>query len=219
MLRQAFESELRRLRDEILTLGSMVEEALFRAVDCLKRRDLQGSRRVIAADGAINEKRFAIEYNTLAIIATQQPTAGDLRRLAAILEVATELERTGDYAKGISKISLSIGDDPLIKPVVDLPLMCEKACDMLSRALAAFVSDDLEVARSLPDEDDVVDALYNQVYRELLALMLGNPATFDQCTLLLWAAHNLERAADRVTNICERTVFTVTGELVEMGVE
>jgi phosphate transport system protein len=138
--------------------------------------------------------------------------------VAAVLEIAGELERIGDYAKGIAKINLMIGDEPLIKPIVDLPRMARVASSMLHRSLEAFVLRDCDMARAIPNDDDEVDALYLQVYRELLTLMMSNPKTIDQATYLLWAAHNLERAADRVTNICERVVFTVTGEMAEMDV-
>lgn len=219
MLRQTFERELQRLQDDMLTLGSMVEKALLDSVECLKRRDLEGSRRIIAGDREINEKRYSIEADCLTLIATQQPMAGDLRTIAAILEIATELERTGDYAKGISKINLLIGNAPLIKPLIDIPRMAEKACDMLSRALKAFAERDVEAARAIPREDDEMDALYNQVYRELLTIMMADHSTIDQATYLLWAAHNLERAADRVTNICERVIFTVKGDMIEINSE
>ena len=136
-----------------------------------------------------------------------------------MLAIISELERIGDYAKGISKINLMIGEEPLIKPLVDLPWMAEKARDMLHRALEAFVQRDVDLARAIPADDDEVDALYNQVYRELLTFIMADPSTIDQATYLLWAAHNLERAADRVINICERVVFTVTGEMVEMDVD
>jgi len=210
---------LQRLQDEVLVLGSMVEKALMESVESLKRRDLEAARRLIAGDRLINEKRFAIEADALALIATQQPMAGDLRTLAAVLEIATELERMGDYAKGIARINLMMGEEPLLKPLIDIPRMAKKAQDMLHRALEAFVRRDVELARAIPDEDDEVDALYNQVYRELLSFIIANPRTIDQATYLLWVAHNLERAADRVTNICERVIFTVTGEMVEMDVE
>jgi len=219
MVRQTFDRELQRLQDEVLTLGSMVEKALLESVECLKRRDQEGARRIIAGDRQINEKRYAIESDCLTLIATQQPMAGDLRAIAAILEIATELERTGDYAKGISKINLLIGDAPLIKPLIDIPRMAEKACDMLSRALKAFAERDVVAARAIPKEDDEMDALYNQVYRELLTFMMADHRTIDQATYLLWAAHNLERAADRVTNICERVIFTVQGRMVEFDTE
>jgi len=219
MIRETFERDLQRLQDEVLVLGSMVEKAIIESVEVLKRRDMEGARRLIAEDRILNEKRFAIEDDTLVLVATQQPMAGDLRTLAAVLAIISELERIGDYAKGISKINLMIGEEPLIKPLVDLPWMAEKARDMLHRALEAFVQRDVDLARAIPADDDEVDALYNQVYRELLTFIMADPSTIDQATYLLWAAHNLERAADRVINICERVVFTVTGQLMEMDVE
>ena len=219
MIRETFERDLQRLQDEVLVLGSMVERAIIESVEVLKRRDMEGARRLIAEDRILNEKRFAIEDETLVLVATQQPMAGDLRTLAAVLAIISELERIGDYAKGISKINLMIGEEPLIKPLVDLPWMAEKARDMLHRALEAFVQRDVDLARAIPADDDEVDALYNQVYRELLTFIMADPSTIDQATYLLWAAHNLERAADRVINICERVVFTVTGQLMEMDVD
>jgi len=217
MLRQTFEDELQHLQDEVLVLGSMVEEALTESVECLRKRDMERSRQLIANDRLINEKRFAIEADTLTLIATQQPIAGDLRVLASVLEIAAELERMGDYAKGIANINLMIGDEPLLKPLVDIPRMAEKARDMLHRALEAFILRDVELAQAIPAEDDEVDALYNQVYRELATYILSNPRNIEQANYLLWAAHNLERTADRVTNICERVVFTVTGQMAEIS--
>lgn len=219
MLRQTFDRELERLQDEMLVLGSMVEKALTESVEILKRQNLEGAQRLIAGDRLINEKRFAIEGDCLALIATQQPMASDLRTLAGVLEIVTELERMGDYAKGIARITIMMGRGPLLKPLIDIPRMAEKARDMLRRALDAFVRRDVALARAIPPEDDEVDALYNQVYRELLTFIMADPRTIDQATHLLWVAHNLERTADRVTNICERVVFTVTGEMAEMDVE
>jgi phosphate transport system protein len=219
MPRETFDRELQRLQDEILVLGSMVENALIESVEILKRRDMEGSRRLIAQDHVINEKRFAIEADALVAIATQQPMASDLRILAAVLVLATELERIGDYAKGIARINLMIGKGPLLKPLIDVPRMAEKAQSMLHRALDAFVRGDVALARAIPAEDDEVDGLYNQVYRELMTFIMSDPRNIDQANYLLWVAHNLERAADRVTNICERVIFTVTGEMAEMDVE
>lgn len=217
--RETFEQELQRIQDEVLVLGSMVERAITESVESLKRRDRETARRLIIEDRTLNEKRFAIEDDILVLIATQQPMAGDLRTLAAALEITTELERIGDYAKGIAKINLMMGEKPLLKPLVDIPRMADKARGMLHRALEAFVRRDVGLARAIPEEDDEVDALYNQVYRELLTFIMADPRTMDQATYLLWVAHNLERAADRVINICERVVFTVTGELIEMDVK
>lgn len=215
-MRQAFERELQRLQDEMLVLGSMVENALTEAVKTLKERDQEAARRLIAQDRTINEHRFTIEQDCLVLIATQQPMAGDLRTLASILEITGELERIGDYAKGIARICLMLGTDPLIKPILDLPRMAEKARMMLHRSLDAFIHRDVALARAIPQEDDEVDALYNQVYRVLLTYIIADPGTIEQVNYLMWAAHNLERAADRVTNICERVLFAVTGELVEL---
>ena len=217
MPRQSFERELRHLQDELLALGSVVETAIIASVQGLRQRDRAGAQELIQGDRILNQKRFAIEDDCLALIATQQPMAGDLRTLAAVLEISTELERIGDYAKGIAKINLMMGEEPLLKPLIDIPRMAEKAVDMLHRALEAFVRRDVELARAIPKRDDVVDELYNAVYRELMSLVIDNPQNMEQANLLLWAAHNLERTADRVTNICERVVFTVTGEMVEMN--
>jgi phosphate transport system protein len=216
MARQSFERSLRELEDELLVLGSMVESALVGSVAALKRRDLETSKRIFADDRLINERRFAMEDKTLTLIATQQPLAGDLRLLAAVLEIVSELERIGDYAKGISKIHIMMGSQPLIKPLVDIPIMADKAREMLHRSLDAFVRRDVELARAVAKSDDEVDALYNQVYHDLMILMAQSGANLDQVNYLLWVAHNLERAADRATNICERVVFTVTGKMLEL---
>jgi phosphate transport system protein len=219
MTRQIFDQELYRLQDEVLALGSMVEDALVKSVETLKKRDFIGSRRLIAGDRAINERRYAIEQETMTLIATQQPMAGDMRLLAAILEIVTELERMGDYAKGIARINLMIGEQPLIKPLVDLPVMAQKARGMLRSALKAFVERDVEAARAIPRADDEVDALYNQIYRELISYILEDRHVIEQANQLMWAAHNLERTADRVINLCERVVYAVTGELTELGTD
>jgi phosphate transport system protein len=194
-----------------------VEQATMDAVQALKQHDLETARRIYKGDEAINDKRFTIENDSIVTIATQQPImATDLRLMASILEVISELERMGDYAKGIAKITLRIGMQPHIKPIIDLPRMAEKAVDMLHRAVAAFVARDAETARHIPDEDDFVDQLYDQIYRELISVIMSHPETIDQANLLMWAAHNLERMADRVTNICERTIYIVTAEMKEI---
>jgi phosphate transport system protein len=174
---------------------------------------------LIAQDHRINERRFAIEDEALVLIATQQPIATDLRAIAAVLDIAHELERIGDYAKGIAKINTMIGEEPLVKPLVDIPAMAVKAQSMLHRSLQAFVERDADMARAIPAEDDQVDNLYNQVYRELVTHLLEDPGAIEGANYLLWVAHNLERSADRVTNICERVVFTVTGEMVELDIK
>lgn len=216
MTRQTFDQELQRLEDEVLSMGTMVGDALIRSVASLKERDMSASRALIAADREINERRFSLEEDVLTLIATQQPMAGDMRLLAAVLEILTELERIGDYAKGIARINLMIGDQPLLKPLVDLPVMAHKANDMLHDALRAFNQRNVELARAIPRRDDEVDNLYDQIYRELISYILEDPTTIEQANLLMWAAHNLERTADRTINLCERVIFMVTGELSEL---
>jgi len=216
MLRKTFESDIKQLKDELLLMGSMVEQQTLDAVEALRKRDLEAARRTYAADAKINQKRFAIENQVMILIATQQPMAHDLRLLASILEVSAELERMGDYAKGMATINLRMGDEPLLKPLIDVPRMAQIASSMLHRALTAFVNEDAETAKVIPEEDDEVDALYDQVYRELMTFVIKDPKTIDRANYMLWAAHNLERMADRVTNICERTIFIVTGEIKEI---
>jgi phosphate transport system protein len=216
MPRETLDNKIQHLNNEILILDSMVEHATLESIVALKKKDLVLARRIYDDDQLINNKRYELENDLIVTIATQQPImAHDLRIVAAIYDVVSELERMGDYAKGIAKITLLIGDQPLVKPLIDIPRMADLAVSMLHRAVTAFIHGDVESARSLPKEDDEVDSLYNQVYRELLAIMFADPSTIDQANYLLWVAHNLERMADRVTNICERTVYTVTGQLLE----
>jgi phosphate transport system protein len=217
MTRETLDKKLKHLRDEILLMESMVRTATLKAVESLKRQDLILAKAVYAGDHEINERRFHLENECITTIALQQPImANDLRQVASTLEVVAELERMGDYAKGIAKITLLIGDNTLIKPLIDIPLMAEITVGMLFRAVTAYVNTDVEQARSIPGEDDRVDALYNQVYRDLVEIMSPDPSTIDQANHLMWAAHNLERMADRVTNICERTIYIGTGQLIEL---
>jgi phosphate transport system protein len=217
MARETLDLKIQHLLDEVLFLDSLVEDAIINAVEALKRRDIEAARLVHDGDTKVNAKRFELENEVIRTIATQQPImAGDLRLLASILEVVGELERMGDYAKGIAHICIMMGDEPLIKPLIDIPRMTDIAVNMLHRAVEAFVAQDASQAREIPKEDEMVDALYNQIYHELVAIMLMKPATIDQANYLMWTAHNLERVADRVTNICERTIYVVTGELKEI---
>jgi phosphate transport system protein len=216
MLRKTFETELQQVKDNVLLLGSMVEQSILDSVESLKKRDVKASQKILEFDREINGKRFEIENQLMILIATQQPMAHDLRLLASTMEIISELERMGDYAKGIANINLRMGDQPLLKPLIDIPRMAQKGVDMLHRALTAFINEDVEVSRALPIEDDEVDALYNQIYRELMTFVIQDPKTIERANWLLWVAHNLERFADRVTNICERTVFIATGEMTEI---
>jgi len=215
MPRNAFDRELKDLEKRLQELGSTVEEAVVGAVDALKRRDLKKAEQIIDADQLVNQMRYAIEQETFVVIATQQPMAVDLRTLAAVLEIATELERIGDYAKGIARIAIKMGTEPFVKPLIDIPRMAEKARNMLHRGLQAFFGRNTELAREIPTEDDEMDALYDQIFRELITYIITDPKLVERASYLIWVAHNLERAADRVVNICERVIFMVTGELVE----
>ena len=218
MPRTDFDKDLKALQDELLLLGSMVEKAVARALDALKRRDLEASREVVAEDDIIDHMRFQLEERCIDLIATQQPLAGDLRILITVLHVAVELERIGDYAEGIAKISLLMGDEPPLKPLIDIPRMADKAADMLRRSLDSFVNRDVIGAMSVCNDDDEVDDLYDQVYRELLTYMASDPTTIRRATYLLWVAHDLERIADRTTNIAERVIYLVTGKMIEANV-
>jgi phosphate transport system protein len=215
MLRKTFDTELQQAKDDILMLGSMVEQAVLDSVAALKKRDLKTSQRIIDADRRVNEKRYEIENAVMVLIATQQPMAHDLRLLASLLDVASQLERMGDYAKGIAVINVRMGKEPLLKPLVDIPRMAKLGVDMLHRALTAFVNEDAAAAAAIPPEDDEVDSLYLQVYRELITFILADPSTIERANHLLWVAHDLERLSDRVTNICERTIFVAIGEIRE----
>ena len=216
-MRTTFHKRLREIQDDILVMGSMVSKAIIRSVEALKSRDIKAANQIIADDQGINRKRFEIEESCIELIATQQPMATDLRTITAILNITTEIERIGDYAVGIARIVILIGNEPLLKPLVDIPLMAKKTVDMLDRCLQAFIDRDAEAAKKIAREDDEIDNLYDQIFRELLNIMAEDPKTITRATRLMWTAHNLERAADRVTNICERVVYIVTGKMEEIG--
>jgi len=216
-MRAVFHKKLREIQDDILAMGSMVSKAMLRSIDALKNRDLELARQIIADDQKINGKRFEIEEKCIQLIATQQPMASDLRTIIAILNITTEIERIGDYAVGIARIVIMIGDEPPLKPLIDIPRMAEQTVDMLRRSLDALINRDADAAKKIAIEDDFIDNLYDQVFREVLVFMAEDPRTITRATRLIWAAHNLERAADRVTNICERVVFVVTGKMEEIG--
>jgi phosphate transport system protein len=218
MTREHYNQELADLRASVVAMASMTNKAIDNAVTALARQDVRLAEQVVAADRAINEHRWRTEEQALLVIATQAPMASDLRMIAAVIHIVTDLERMADHAAGIAKIAIQTADQVPLKPLVDIPRMSEIARSMLHDAITAFIEDDQAAARAIVGRDDAVDALYEQVYRELLTFMLADPTTIDQATHLLWAAHNLERIADRVTNICERVVFAVTGQLEELAV-
>jgi phosphate transport system protein len=216
--RESFDRHLHELQDDVLVMGSMVEKALERSMEALKSRNLEMAHQVIEDDAKINQKRFDIEEKCVDLIATQQPMASDLRVIIAVLNIIVDLERIADHAEGNAKIEVMIGTEPPLKPLVDLPRMNQKTVDMLHRSLDAFCNRDAEAARAICGEDDEVDQLYDQVFRELLTFMAENTKTITRATRLIWVAHNLERSADRVTNICERVVYLVTGKMMEICV-
>jgi phosphate transport system protein len=216
-IRTTFHKKLREIQGDVLAMGSMVEKAIARSITALKERDLNLAEQVINDDVKVNQKRFEIEEKCIHLIATQQPMASDLRTIISALNIVSEVERIGDHAEGIAKIVLMIGDEPPLKPLIDIPRMTEKTVDMLHRSLDTFINGDASAARKIVAEDDEVDNLYDQVFRELLTFMAEDPKTITRATRLIWVAHNLERSADRVTNICERVVYMVTGKMEEIG--
>lgn len=218
MPRTFFERHLAEIQEEMLVIADMVEKAIQRSVQALKTRDVDLARQIIADDLKINLKRYETEERCLELIATQQPLAGDLRTIIAVLHMIVDLERMGDHAEGIAKIAIMLADEPPLKPYIDLPRMADVASRMLRESMEAFKHRDADQARAIMNQDDEVDALYDQVYRELLTYMLSDPRTIERATRLMWVAHNLERIADRVTNICERVVYLVTGRVEELNV-
>lgn len=214
--REKLDRQLDQLFDAILIMGNMVENATINAVDSLKHREFTKAKQVYEGDKAINDKRFEIEKEVMVIISTQQPMARDARLLSSIFEVANELERMGDYAKGIARICILMADYPPVKPMIDIPRMAETAISMLHAALGAFTTFDDKLAWEIPKKDKLVNDLYNQVMHELVTFMIADPSIINRANYLMWAAHNLERMADRVTNICERTIYVVTGQMEEI---
>ena len=216
-IRSALDREMNQIKDDILRMGSMVETAIDRSIAALKQRDGALAQQVIDDDKIINEMRFQIEEECLELIATQQPAAGDLRTTVAATHIAVELERMADHATGIAKITLRMLDQPLVKPLIDIPVMANTSREMIRGALDAFVRHDADLARRVAARDDEIDQLYQQVFRELLTYMLEDPKTISRATYMLWVAHNLERIGDRATNLCERAIFITTGQLGELN--
>jgi phosphate transport system protein len=218
MTRTAFEQQLSQVQEDMLVMAGMVEIAIERGVEALKTRDVALARQIIEGDAQINRKRYETEEKCLELIATQQPLASDLRTIVSVLHIIVDLERMGDHAEGIAKLVLMLSDEPPLKPYIDIPRMAQVGTGMLMDALEAFKSRDTDLARAICDRDDEVDALYEQVYRELLTFMIDDPRSIQRATWLLWVAHNLERIADRVTNICERVIYLVEGHIEELNV-
>ena len=217
MLRSDYERDLYSLQDDLAAMGERVDAATRSALTALEQQDLGLAQRVIDDDDEIDSLQDVLESKCIGLLATQQPAATDLRMVMSAVHIAVELERMGDYAEGIAKICLRIGDEPLLKPLIDIPRMADLALKMLSDSLQAYTSRDEWLARKVCRDDDAVDDLYNQIYRELLTYMLQDPRNIERATYLLWVAHDLERIADRATNIAERVLWLILGRTVGTG--
>jgi phosphate transport system protein len=215
--RETFEAELAGLKERLLHLAALVADAQRSAVQSLAERDENLAHDVIAQDQAINRLQHEIDEECVFLIASQQPVARDLRMIMAVSSIASELERMADHAKGVAKLALRLVDQPMLKPLIDIPRMAEIGRELLAGQLRAFWDGDFEAARQLARRDDEVDQLNDQVFRELLLIMMNDPRTITRATYLLWVAHNLERYSDRATNIGERVVFVTQGEIVELN--
>jgi phosphate transport system protein len=218
MPREVFHKQIAELQDSVLEMGSMVDRAVDRAITALLDRDPEMARAVVDNDKAVNAKNFESQNACIALIAREAPMAGDLRLIVSVAAIMTDLERMGDHAEGIARIVLMMQDEPLVKPLIDIPVMAGYAREMLRESVRAFVDQDVEAAYKVGSRDDEVDGLYDRIYRDLIDIMIGDPSTIEPSTHLLWVAHNLERIGDRATNIAERTVYSATGNLPQMDV-
>ena len=216
--RQDFDRDLGKLEAELILMSGLVEQAIFNALNALKSRDIEKSQKVIHEDDNIDQTELEIERTCIELIRREAPMAGDLRRIVASLHIAGELERIGDYAEGIAKISITMGGQPPLKELIDIPRMGDMAVRMLKRSLEAFISRDADLVRTLSveleKEDDEVDDLYAKVQGDLLELVKADPENAEPATYLMRVAHNVERVADRAMNIVERALYQATGELV-----
>lgn len=215
--RHVLDRDLQCIQDDVLRMGSRVDTAIDLALKALAHRDMRLARQIVADDGVVNGLRFGIEAACLTTIATQQPTAGDLRLVVSSIIIASELERMADYAAGIARTVLRMGNEPLLKPLVDLPRMAQACQAMVRAAMQAYVARDAQAAREVAARDDLLDSLYNQIFREILSYILEDPSTTTRALYLLFTAHNLERIGDRVVNIAERIIFMSSGELRELN--
>jgi phosphate transport system protein len=216
-MNSANNGQLKEIQDSVVTMGSAATKAIDASIEALKKRDLRMAHQVIANDAEINKMRFAIENRCVELNQKHRLSTGDFQTIVAVLNIITELERIGDYADGIAKIVVMIGDEPPLKPLIDIPRMAEITIDMINKSIQSFVARDVDLSKHVVSMDNVVDGLFDQVFRELLTFMMMDSKTINRATRLIWVAHNLERAADRATNICERVVFMITGDTEEIG--
>ena len=206
-----FEEKMKHLEEKLQQMGSLVEDSIARCIEALKNQNLELAQEVITADDLIDDLEQEIEEKCLEVIATQQPMAKDLRRVATLFKMVNDLERMGDYATSIAKITLRIADEPLIKPLVDIPRMAVLSQKMVKHSLDAYVREDVDLAVAVGRDDDEVDKLFGQIFRELLTIMMENPKTITQATHLLFVGRWLERISDHATNIAEEVIFLATG--------
>lgn len=218
MLRESFARALKELEAEMMVMGDLVIQAIKRSIYALKTMDVKEAHKIVADDAIINQKRSEIEERCINLMATQQPVATELRQLIGILNIISELERIGDHAGGIAKVVIRNDGRPWVKPLLDIPRMAEIITTMIEGALKAFIERNEELARQISSQDDEIDHINEQIYRELLTYMAEDPKTITSATYLIWVSHNLERIADRVTNICERTVYLITGKMEDLNI-
>lgn len=217
MSRKSYRGQLSGLKEDVLKMGTMVEEAIFHAVKSLKQRDDELAQQVIAGDDRIDEYMVQIEDRCVRLLALQQPLARDLRVISTAMKIITDLERMADLAVNIAKVTLRLSGQPLIKPLIDVPRMMEITQKMTRISLDAYVQEDPEQVLCLLDYDHEVDALYDQIFRELLTFMMEDPHTIKQATQLLFVARFLERIADHATNVGESVYYMVKGERKELN--
>jgi phosphate transport system protein len=218
MTRALFERQLAEVQEDMLVMASMVEGAINQSMEALRLRDVALARRIIENDREVNKRRYDCEEKCIELISLQAPLASDLRTLISVLHITTDLERMGDHAEGIARIALMLADEPPLKAMPDLNRMAELAIEMLHGAIEAYKQRHTERARQIVAMDDRVDELYERVYHELIMMMIAEPATIQRCTYMIWVAHNIERVADRATNICERVVYLVEGRVYDLNV-
>lgn len=217
MTREHFDHQILEIKHKVLRMGSMVENIINLAVTALKNQDIEMAKKVNVEDDKIDDLELEIEQQCMMLLALQQPLARDLRTIATALKIITDLERMGDHAVNIAKITLEIGKEPLIKPLIDIPKMAMIAQDMVKLSLDAFVNEDVKLAEKIALMDDEVDEIYNSIVEEVLGLITEDKNIIRQGTKLMFVGRFIERIADHTTNICERIIYMITGELKEIN--
>ncbi len=215
--RATLDRELREIQDNVLRMGSLLDAAIKLALESLVSRNASLARQVVNDDATVNKLRFQIEEQCLDVIATQQPMATDLRVVVAAMNIVSDLERMADHAAGVAKIVIRMGDEPLVKPLIDIPRMAEACRTMTRKVLDAYVQHDVETAKAMATMDDVIDDFHQQIFRELLSFMIEDPSTTSRALFLIFVSHNLERIGDRAVNIAERVIFMTVGEMKELS--